>query len=94
MAQNHHYFWWWHASLSQSRFPGNASPRSLHITSTEVGYNYRLSNVLAGLGRGQLRVLERRVAARRRNFEVYQQALGNLPGIEFMPEASFDATAG
>jgi len=57
----------------------------------EVGYNYRLSNVLAGLGRGQLRVLERRVAARRRNFEVYQQALENLPGIVFMPEASLDA---
>jgi pyridoxal phosphate-dependent aminotransferase EpsN len=60
-----------------------------HYQHSEIGYNYRLSNVLAGIGRGQLRVLERRVAARRRNFEVYQQALGNLPGIEFMPEASF-----
>jgi pyridoxal phosphate-dependent aminotransferase EpsN len=59
-----------------------------HYQHSEVGYNYRLSNVLAGIGRGQLRVLERRVAARRRNFKVYQQALG-LPGIEFMPEASF-----
>ena len=60
-----------------------------HYQHSEVGYNYRLSNVLAGIGRGQLRVLERRVAARRRNFEVYQEALGNLPGIEFMPEALF-----
>lgn len=56
---------------------------------SEIGYNYRLSNVLAGIGRGQLRVLGQRVEARRRNFEVYQQALGNLPGIEFMPESSF-----
>ena len=56
---------------------------------SEMGYNYRLSNVLAGIGRGQLQVLSERVAARRRNFEIYQQALGNLPGVEFMPEASF-----
>ena len=60
-----------------------------HYQHSEIGYNYRLSNVLAGIGRGQLRVLEERVNARRRNFEIYQQALGNLPGIEFMPEASF-----
>ena len=60
-----------------------------HYQHTVVGYNYRLSNILAGIGRGQLRVLEDRVNARRHNFEVYQQALGKLPGIEFMPEASF-----
>ncbi len=60
-----------------------------HYQHSEIGYNYRLSNVLAGIGRGQLRVLKDRVAARRRNFEVYQQALENLPGIEFMPEAPF-----
>jgi dTDP-4-amino-4,6-dideoxygalactose transaminase len=58
-----------------------------HYQHSEIGYNYRLSNVLAGIGRGQLLVLSDRVAARRRNCEVYQQALGNLPGIEFMPEA-------
>lgn len=60
-----------------------------HYQHSEIGYNYRLSNVLAGIGRGQLLVLHDRVAARRRNFEIYQQALGNLPGIEFMPEAIF-----
>ena len=60
-----------------------------HYQHSSIGYNYRLSNVLAGIGRGQLRVLEQRVEARRRNFEVYQQALGGLPGIEFMPEADF-----
>lgn len=60
-----------------------------HYQHSEIGYNYRLSNVLAGIGRGQLQVLSERVAARRRNFEIYQQALAHLPGIEFMPEASF-----
>ncbi len=60
-----------------------------HYQHSEIGYNYRLSNVLAGIGRGQLRVLNERVAARRRNFEIYASALGNLPGIEFMPEAEF-----
>ncbi len=60
-----------------------------HYQHSEIGYNYRLSNVLAGIGRGQLRVLSDRVEARRRNFEIYNRALGNLPGIEFMPEAAF-----
>lgn len=60
-----------------------------HYQHSQIGYNYRMSNVLAGIGRGQLRVLSERVAARRRNFEIYHQALGNLPGIEFMPEANY-----
>ena len=58
-----------------------------HYEHSEVGFNYRLSNILAGIGRGQLRVLADRVAARRRNFAYYAEALGDLPGIEFMPEA-------
>ncbi len=58
-----------------------------HYEHTEVGYNYRLSNVLAAIGRGQLRVLAERVEARRRNFDAYVQALGDLPGVSFMPEA-------
>jgi dTDP-4-amino-4,6-dideoxygalactose transaminase len=60
-----------------------------HYEHAEVGYNYRLSNVLAAIGRGQLGVLEERVAARRRNFQHYQRALADLPGVEFMPEASW-----
>jgi dTDP-4-amino-4,6-dideoxygalactose transaminase len=60
-----------------------------HYQHSQIGYNYRLSNVLAGIGRGQLQVLEARVQARRRNFEIYQQALKHLPGIKFMPEAAF-----
>lgn len=58
-----------------------------HYQHSEIGYNYRLSNVLAGIGRGQLRVLAERVNARRRNTAYYQQAFADLPGIEFMPEA-------
>jgi pyridoxal phosphate-dependent aminotransferase EpsN len=57
-----------------------------HYEHAEVGYNYRMSNVLAGIGRGQLRVLEDRVAARRRIFGAYAEALGDLPGVAFMPE--------
>ncbi|MCB8984707.1 MAG: DegT/DnrJ/EryC1/StrS family aminotransferase [Ardenticatenaceae bacterium] len=58
-----------------------------HYEHTEIGYNYRLSNVLAGIGRGQLQVLGERVAACRRNFAAYQAALGECPGLTFMPEA-------
>ncbi|MBW3655421.1 MAG: polysaccharide biosynthesis protein, partial [Gemmatimonadetes bacterium] len=64
-----------------------ARDAAVHYEHTEIGYNYRMSNVLAGIGRGQLRFLEERVKARRRNFEVYRRALGHLPGLEFMPEA-------
>ncbi len=60
-----------------------------HYQHSETGYNYRMSNVLAGIGRGQLQVLADRVDARRHNFEVYHQALAEIPGIHFMPEASF-----
>ena len=58
-----------------------------HYEHSEIGYNYRLSNVLAAIGRCQLRVLSQRVAARRRNFDFYREALGGLPGVQFMPEA-------
>lgn len=56
---------------------------------SELGYNYRLSNVLAAIGRAQLRVLEQRVNARRRNYDYYYRNLNDLPGLGFMPEASF-----
>ena len=54
---------------------------------TEIGYNYRMSNILAAIGRGQLRVLDERVAAKRRICQRYQELLGDLPGITFSPEA-------
>jgi len=58
-----------------------------HYQHSEVGYNYRLSNILAAIGRGQISALAERVAARRRNFETYVALLGDLPGLSFMPEA-------
>src|SRR5205085_754534 len=54
---------------------------------TQLGYNYRLSNVLAGIGRGQLRVLAERVAQRRAVFARYAEALADLDGVRFQPEA-------
>jgi len=56
---------------------------------TEIGYNYRMSNILAAIGRGQLKVLNDRVAKKRNIFINYQDALDNIPGIEFMPEATY-----
>lgn len=56
---------------------------------TNQGFNYRLSNVLAAIGRGQLRVLEDRVAARRRIFERYRSSLDDLGRITWMPEAGY-----
>ncbi len=66
-----------------------ARDQAPHYQHSEIGYNYRMSNVLAAIGRGQLRHLEERVAARRRNFAYYREALGDLPGISFMPEAGW-----
>jgi len=60
-----------------------------HYEHSEIGYNYRLSNVLAAIGRGQLAVIEDRVAARRRNFDAYRAALGDLSGLSFQPEAAW-----
>jgi pyridoxal phosphate-dependent aminotransferase EpsN len=59
-----------------------------HYQHSTVGFNYRMSNVLAGIGRAQLRALPERIAARRRNFEAYRAALGAVQGIEFMPLVS------
>jgi pyridoxal phosphate-dependent aminotransferase EpsN len=59
-----------------------------HYQHSHVGYNYRLSNLLAAVGRGQLRVLDERIAARRRNRAFYEQAFANVPGIRFMPVAA------
>jgi len=54
-----------------------------HYQHSEIGYNYRLSNVCAGIGRGQLLVLNERIRQRRANFAFYQAALSQIPGISF-----------
>jgi dTDP-4-amino-4,6-dideoxygalactose transaminase len=60
-----------------------------HYEHSEIGFNYRMSNVLAAIGRGQLAILDQRVQRRREIFDFYFKALGDLPGIAFMPEAAF-----
>lgn len=61
-----------------------------HYQHSELGFNYRMSNVVAGIGRGQLRVLDQRVEKKRYIYEFYKKELGGLKGIEFMPSNEWD----
>lgn len=63
-----------------------ARNNAAHYEHSEIGHNYRMSNVLAGIGRGQMQVLNERVQARRRNFEYYSTVLQDLEGISFLSE--------
>jgi dTDP-4-amino-4,6-dideoxygalactose transaminase len=63
-----------------------AREAELHYEHKVVGYNYRMSNILAGVGRGQVRVLADRIAARRRIFERYREGLSDRTMLEWMPE--------
>lgn len=60
-----------------------------HYEHSAIGYNYRLSNLLAAVGRGQLKVLRDRVSARRAHHAAYREAFADLPGTAFMPIASW-----
>ena len=60
-----------------------------HYQHSAIGYNYRLSNLLAAIGRGQLRSLPDKLARRRAVNETYRAALSHLPGVELMPEAGY-----
>lgn len=62
-----------------------ARDKARHYQHSELGYNYRMSNIVAGIGRGQLKVLDERVAKKKYIFEYYKNELGGLEGIEFMP---------
>lgn len=76
------------ALVDRARFLATqARDAAPHYQHSSIGYNYRMSNVAAAIGRGQLRTLDERVASRRRNFELYQASLGDLPGLSFMPES-------
>lgn len=66
-----------------------ARDNAVHYEHSEIGYNYRMSNVLAAIGLGQLRVLKERVESKREIFEQYRKALIGLPGVAFMPEPGF-----
>lgn len=71
----------------QARFlASQAKDPAPHYEHSHIGYNYRLSNLLAAVGRGQLDRLDARVDSRRANFAYYEQVLGDLPGVTMMPE--------
>lgn len=59
---------------------------AIHYQHSEVGYNYRMSNIVAGIGRGQMEVLDERVRQKREVFARYEEALKDIPGIKFQPE--------
>ena len=76
--------------IAQARFLATqARDPAPHFEHSAVGYNYRMSNVLAAIGRAQLGILPERIQARRRIFYIYREGLGDLPGIAFMPEARY-----
>jgi pyridoxal phosphate-dependent aminotransferase EpsN len=78
------------ALVEKARFwATQARDAAPHYEHSELGFNYRMSNVLAAIGRGQLRVLADRVNARRRNCAFYEAAFRDLSGVVFMPEAEF-----
>lgn len=74
-------------ALQKARFLATqARDPAPHYQHSQVGYNYRMSNIVAGIGRAQLEVLDERVKARRAIFDRYVQALGDIEGVQFMPE--------
>ncbi|MBL3822347.1 aminotransferase class I/II-fold pyridoxal phosphate-dependent enzyme [Bacillus sp. BSL6] len=74
-------------ALEKARFLATqAKDPAPHYEHSKVGYNYRMSNILAGIGRGQLEVLEDRVRARRSVYKRYYKELSLIPGFYFMPE--------
>ncbi|WP_052111082.1 DegT/DnrJ/EryC1/StrS family aminotransferase [Pontibacillus yanchengensis] len=74
-------------AIKQSRFlAAQARDNALHYQHSTYGYNYRMSNILAGVGRGQLEVLDLRVEQKRSIFNRYVEGLNHIEGIEFMPE--------
>ena len=72
--------------ISKARFWATQSRDSArHYQHSELGFNYRMSNVVAGIGRGQLKVLDQRIAKKKYIFEYYKRVLGGLNGVKFMP---------
>lgn len=67
-----------------------ARDQARHYQHSELGFNYRMSNVVAGIGRGQLKVLDQRVEKKRHIFDYYKRELGHLEGVVFMPINDWD----
>jgi len=77
--------------IQKARFwATQARDKARHYEHSELGYNYRMSNISAGIGRGQLQVLDERVAKKQEIFNFYKQELKHLDGVEFMPENEWD----
>ena len=72
--------------VDQARFLATqARDAAPHYQHSQIGYNYRMSNIAAGIGRGQMQVIDERVTARRTNFERYKRFFADVPGIEAGP---------
>lgn len=67
-----------------------AKDHAPHYQHSEIGYNYRMSNVLAGIGRGQMEVLDKHISLRRKNNQFYQDLFKNVEGITVLTETSAD----
>jgi len=67
-------------------FATQSRDQAPHYQHSEIGYNYRMSNITAGIGRGQMIILDKHVALRRANYDFYKENLGHLPGFEFVDE--------
>ena len=67
-----------------------ARDKAPHYQHSKVGYNYRMSNICAGIGRGQMYVLEEHINARRRNHALYREQLKNVKGISFLVDPTPD----
>lgn len=77
------------ALVSRARHLATQARRPVpHYEHEDVGYNYRMSNLLAAVGRGQLRSLDAKVAARRATYDAYRRALADVPGVSMMPLAA------
>jgi dTDP-4-amino-4,6-dideoxygalactose transaminase len=73
--------------IEKARFLSTqARDNAPHYQHSQIGYNYRMSNICAGIGRGQMKVLEKRVKQRRENFKFYKKEIGGFAGIDFQPE--------
>ncbi len=73
--------------IHQARFLATqARDDAPHYQHSQIGYNYRMSNVCAAIGRGQMEVLDDRIAKRRANYEFYQQQFAEIEGISFIEE--------
>jgi len=77
--------------IAKTRFWATQSrDQARHYQHSELGYNYRMSNIVAGIGRGQLKVLDERVEKKRYIFDFYKKELGDLEGVKFMPMNEWD----